>query len=297
MKAAPFDYVQPTELDEVCRHLAAAGDDARIIAGGQSLVPMMAMRLARPELLVDINRVAALQGAAVEGRDLVIGAGSRQRWAETSELVFENCPLLIKALRHVGHLQTRNRGTMGGSLAHADPAAEIPLAAVTLAGRMRLVTASSERRLAADDFFDAAMITALGEDECLADLSLPIWQEPTIGTAFTEISMRRGDFALVAAAAQLALDEAGICRRAAVGIGGVASRPLRLDDLAARLLGTRLDRDAVVEAAASIVGVIDPQDDVHATAAYRRRVAPRLLTRTILEAADEARAKLDGGPA
>jgi len=164
MKAAPFEYVQAASLEEVCGHLARAGDEAQILAGGQSLVPMMALRLARPGLLIDINQVAGLSGIECGERSLAIKACTRQRAAELSDTVRRACPLLAKALGHVGHLQTRNRGTVGGSLAQADPAAEIPLVAVTLAAGVSLQSARTERRLAAADVITGPLTTARADE-------------------------------------------------------------------------------------------------------------------------------------
>lgn len=288
MKAAPFEYAEATSLEEVCAHLADAGDEAQIIAGGQSLVPMMALRLARPGLLVDINKAADLSGIERRAGGLAIKACTRQRVAELSAEVRDGCPLLARALSHIGHLQTRNRGTVGGSLAHADPAAEIPLVAVTLGASLDLHSAGGERRMAAADFLTGSMTTARADDECLREMEFPGWDEDRLGTAFAEVSMRQGDFALLAVAAQVALDGAGRCRRAAVGVAGAADRPLALDPVAAALIGGDLSDDEISEAAALSGALISPGSDMHADAAYRRRLAPKLIARALREAAADA---------
>lgn len=290
MKAAAFDYVKAQSLDEVCRVLAAAGDGAehKIIAGGQTLVPLMAMRLARPTLLVDINDIEALQGIAVDADVLVIGAGTRQRAVERSEHAAGALPLLAKALGFVGHQQTRNRGTIGGSLVHGDPAAEIPLVAIALGASLQAHSAAGTKSYAASDFFNGPMITALGADECLVEIRFPIWPGARIGTGFQEVASRQGDFAIVAACAQVQLDETGNCTRIAVSIGGVAGTPVRLAGLEQALLGSTLDPAAVEAASGEVEGEIEPDTDLHASAGYRRRVAGVLVGRAIEQALAEA---------
>jgi len=296
MKSAPFDYYRARTVDEVCRVLAESDGEARIIAGGQSLVPLMATRLARPDRLVDINAVDELDGIARDGDALVIGAMTRQRTAERDPLVAAHCPLLARALCHVGHVQTRNRGTVGGSLCQADPAAEIPLAAVTLEATLHLASRRGPRRVAAGDFATAALTTVCADDECLTAVSFPVWTETAVGCAFHEVSMRHGDFAMVAAAAQLALDADGRCRRLRLGLGGVAATAVAIPAVADALVGTGLTEADIAAAVPAIDQGIDPDDDVHASAGYRRRVARRLAARAIADAADEARARLEAGP-
>ncbi len=290
MKAAAFEYVKARSVEEVCQVLAAPADgaDHKIIAGGQTLVPLMAMRLARPTLLVDINDIEALQAIAVEGDALVIGAGARQRTAELSASVARAAPLLAKALGFVGHQQIRNRGTIGGSLVHGDPSAEIPLAALVLDARFLARSLRGTRTYAASGFFEGPMMTALGADECLVEIRFPIWPGERIGTAFQEVASRRGDFAIVSACAQLQLDAAGRCARIAVGIGGAASTPVRPAGLEQTLLGSTLDAASVGAALHRIEEALEPDSDLHASAAYRRRVAGVLLGRTIEQARAEA---------
>lgn len=289
MKAAEFDYVVPESVAETCRLLADAQAEAKLIAGGQSLVPLMAMRLVRPRLLIDINRIGELAGIVADRDALRIGAMTRQADALADPVIRRDVPLLAKALAFVGHDQTRNRGTIGGSLAHADPAAEICLVAATLGAELVARSTAGERRLAARDFFESALTTALAAEECLAAACFPLWRDAgAIGTGFQEVSLRQGDFALVAAAAQLVLDGDGRCRRIALGIGGAGPRPIALDAAAARLHGTRLGAADIAEAAALADAALEPMSDLHASAAYRRRVARALLTRVIAEAQAEA---------
>src|SRR5664279_6058249 len=228
MKPAPFDYVRPGSLAEACE-LLAGDDDARLIAGGQTLVPMLAMRLARPAKLIDILRLPELAGIREEPGFVTVGATTRQAQAERDPVIRASVPMLARVLPFVGHPPTRNRGTIGGSIANADPAAEIPLVAVTLGADIMLATPDGPKSRAANVFFLGAMVTSIGQGECVSSIRFPVWPHKRTGTGFFEISARRSDFAFVAAAAQVALDEAGRCIEAALGLGGVADRPLRLD--------------------------------------------------------------------
>lgn len=280
MKAAPFEYVRAHSVEEAC---AALGDDAMIIAGGQTLVPLMAMRLARPSLLIDINDIAALRGIAGENNAVAIKSCTRQADALTSSVVRERLPLLAKALPFVGHIQTRNRGTVGGSIALGDPSAEIPLVAVALGAKIELRGAKASREIAAEEFFRSAMQTAREANECLTEIIFPVWQG-RVGVGFQEVAERQGDFAVVSACAQLEFDAGGVCRRAAVAVGGASPTPRRVPEAEKILVGSKLDDKAAREAASRVAAVLDPTTDGHATAEYRRRVAPALVERAIKEA-------------
>jgi CO/xanthine dehydrogenase FAD-binding subunit len=288
MKAAAFDYLRVASVDEACALLARHGPDARLIAGGQSLVPMMAMRLVRPTVLVDIQRIASLQGWRVEQSFLCIGACVRQKVIEREANICEAVPLLRKAIRWIGHVQTRNRGTVGGSLAHADPSAELPLVAATLGAQFIVRSSRGERMIASEAFFTGPMSTALQCDECLVEVRLPIWPTRRLGTSFEEVAIRHGDFALVAAAAQVALNANGLCERIAIGIGGAAPSPIACPDLASQFVGKRLDDAAMQSIADSIAQRLDPMSDLHASAAYRRHLAHTLTLVTLRAAHDEA---------
>jgi CO/xanthine dehydrogenase FAD-binding subunit len=290
MKAAEFDYARAGTVEEVCRLLDRAAGDGKIIAGGQTLVPLLAMRLARPSLVIDINRIDALRGIAETGDGVVIKAMTPQADALADDVVQRRLPLLAKALRLVGHPQTRNRGTIGGSLANADPAAEICLVARTLDAEIAARSSRGARQIAMADFCVSAMTTALASEECLTEIRFPAWKaEGRIGTGFAEMSVRQSDFALVAAACQLALDKDGVCRRIALGIGGAEPVPLRASAAEARLTGTRLDSGDVEKAMDEMQAILSPLADVHASADYRRRVAGALAARAIAQARDEAR--------
>jgi CO/xanthine dehydrogenase FAD-binding subunit len=289
MKAADFDYARADDVSEVCRLLASAGGDGKIIAGGQTLVPLLAMRLARPSLLVDINAVDELQGIEAEGDGVVVRACTRQAAALADGTIRRRVPLLAKALHFVGHVQTRNRGTVGGSLANADPAAEIGIATTALGAVLSARSAGGERKIAVEDFFAGAMTTALSPEECLTAIRYPVWQEAgRIGTGFQEVSARRSDFALVAAAAQVLLDEGGVCRRATLAVGGMGGSPARLKEAAERLVGTPLSEDDAAAAAEIAAASLEPESDLHASADYRRRVAGALIARAVAEARAEA---------
>jgi len=244
------------------------------------------MRLARPSLLIDIADVEELRFIRVDHDTLRIGAATRQVDAERSPLVRERLPLLAKALRWVGHPQTRNRGTIGGSIAAADPSAEIPLVAVTLDAQALARSKSGDAELSLGDFFRGPMMTALAPDQCLVELRFPLWPG-RVGCGFQEVSARASDFALVAAAAQVTLDDDGACTRVAAALGGVGAVPIRVQAPDA-LVGRRLDPATVEHALAGLADEIAPEDDPHASADYRRRVARTLLARALLEAHEGA---------
>ena len=286
MKAAAFDYLRADSLDHACRLLAGAGDrEYKVIAGGQTLVPLMAMRMARPDVLVDINGIAGLDGIGDRGDVVAIGAMTRQRAVERSEVVAARLPLLAQAIRHVGHQQTRNRGTVGGSIVHGDPAAEIPLVAVTLDASLVLRDLGGAREIGIDGFFEAAMMTGIAPDQILTEIRFPAWDHPRVGAGFVETASREGDFAIVAAAAQIALAPDGAVERAAIGVGGVAAAPVRLREAEAALAGGPADSGRTAAALERLDDFISPESDVHATAAYRARVARRLTARAVALAA------------
>jgi CO/xanthine dehydrogenase FAD-binding subunit len=290
MKAAPFDYVRAADLAQALAVLARHGGDAKPIAGGQSLVPMMALRLARPAVLVDIHRLDELRAVEPRPGRVRMGACVRQRTLEDAADLDAAVPLLRRALRWVGHAQTRNRGTVGGSLAHADPSAELPLAACVLGARITMRReGAAERVVDAADFFQAPMVTAVGETECLTAIDWPVWAGPGVGAAFEETAIRHGDFAIASAACQLQLDAEGTCRRAALGAGGVAGTPLAFPALADWLVGRRVDAALARAVGQEAARRCDPGSDLHADAAYRRHLCGVLVERVIDQAAAAAR--------
>jgi CO/xanthine dehydrogenase FAD-binding subunit len=288
MKAAPFDFARARSVEEACALLAAHGGDAKLIAGGQSLVPMMAMRLARPAFLVDINDAADLQVVVDAGTAITIGAAVRQRSIERDAALARRLPLLRKALAWVGHAQTRNRGTIGGSIVHADPSAELPLAACLLDATLVLRDSAGVQELPAREFMLAPMVTAIAPEQCLAAIRFPVWSEARTGCAFDEVSLRKGDFALVGAAAQVALDAQGKCVRAALGTSS-APIPQAHTEIAQRLVGTTLDDAAIADVAAAVARAVEPDADLHASAEYRRHLAGVLAKRVLVAARDDAR--------
>lgn len=285
MKPAPFDYVRPDSLGEACAILAS-DEDTRIIAGGQTLVPMLAMRLARPARLVDILRLKELHGISTEENAIVIGAVTRQVEVERSEIIRRSLPLLAKALPWVGHPPTRNRGTVGGSIANADPSAEIPLVAITLGAEIEIANPSNRTRMPADEFFIGPMLTAVIPGDCVCAVRLPLWTQARVGTGFHEVSARRSDFAFVAAAAQVALDQVGRCIAATLGLGGVGDRAIRID--VAPLVGNVPTREAITDIVRAATKALDASSDLHASADYRRRLAATLGIRALDDAFAEA---------
>jgi CO/xanthine dehydrogenase FAD-binding subunit len=288
MKPAPFRYIRPQSVAEVCAILAA-DEDARVIAGGQTLVPMLAMRLARPSTLVDILRLPELHGIRRENGAIVIGAATRQAEAERSAAVANDVPLLSAVLPWVGHPPTRNRGTVGGSLANADPSAEIPLVAVTLDAEILVADDTGPISLSADDFFIGPMLTTVPATGCLTGVRFPVWSEGHVGVGFHEICARRSDFAFVSAAVQVACDADGRCLKVALGIGGAGDRPVKLDLSA--LVGIRPEAAAVTEAVNAAAQGLEATSDLHASADYRRRVAAVLGVRALSDALAQAHIK------
>lgn len=287
MKAAPFEYHRATSIDEACR-LIAADDDARIIAGGQTLIPMMALRLARPTRLVDIMRIPDLSGIRDDGATIRIGATTRQVEVERSKVVASKLPLLAAAMPWVGHAPTRSRGTVGGSVANADPAAEIALVLATLGGSVRLRAGTDVQNLSAKDFFVGPMVTAAAPTACLIEVGMPTWSERRVGVGFGEIASRRSDFAYAAAAAQVALDAGGRCTRCAIGIGGATPVPTSLEIAAKALVGSRLETDAITDAVAAAMANLEYMSDSHASPGYRKRAASALAVKALSEARDQA---------
>ena len=283
MKAAPFAYCRPSSLDEVCAALSA-DENARVIAGGQTLVPLMAMRLSRPSLLVDIARLQELAFARDEPGAIRIGAATRQCVVERDPLVTSRLPLLAQVMPWIGHAATRARGTVGGSLANADPAAEISLVAVTLDVTITCRAGEETSDIAAADYFIGPMITALPMGACLTSVKFPVWPDARIGVGFHEVNARRSDFAFASAAAQIALEQDGACRRIAIGIGAISDFPLRLDSAEQALIGTRLTEVAVRAAVRDALAAVETASDLHASASYRRRAAETLATRAIMDA-------------
>ncbi|TAJ98495.1 xanthine dehydrogenase family protein subunit M [bacterium] len=284
MKPAPFEYLAPLELEETLELLQRYGEDAKVLAGGQSLMPLMNLRLARPKVIIDINRLSRLSSiSAAANGGLVIGALTRQRAIERAAMVKERNPLLAATMPLIGHFQIRNRGTVGGSLAHADPAAELPAVSAVLGAEFVLQSARRERVVQAEDFFVDTMTTAIQPDELLTEIRLPGWR-PGLGWAIDELSRRRGDFAMVGVAVLVQMDGSEACQDARVALFGVGGKPVRMPRAEGMLRGKALDQKTLLEIARSVSDELDPDSDVHASAEYRREVGG-VLTRRALERA------------
>jgi CO/xanthine dehydrogenase FAD-binding subunit len=280
MKPAAFEYVVADSVEAAVAALAAG--DAKIIAGGQSLVPMLNFRLLRPATLVDINRIPGLAFIRDNGEAITVGALTRHHQLETSPVIAQHFPVLTEAMTHVAHLAIRNRGTIGGSLSHADPAAELPMMAVLLDAELRLVSASGTRTVASRDFFLDALTVDLAEGELLTEITLPKLP-PHTGWGFEEVSRRSGDFALAAAAVTLTITD-GVIGRVRIVMTGVAPTARRASDAEAMLIGSRLDQGVGDDVIDAIRAVAEPDTDLHASADYRRHLVGVLGRKALLAA-------------
>ena len=281
MKPPPFSYHRPQSVPEALECLATL-DDPKVLAGGQSLMPMMNYRYVMPANIVDINRVPELSGVRSDGGALVIGAMTRQRDLELSPVVREHCPLLYEALRNVGHVQTRNRGTIGGSLSHLDPAAEMPAVLLAHDATLRVARKGGTREVAMADWAQGYMTPNLAPDELLTEIVLTPWPAGH-GCGFVEFARRHGDFAMAGAAALLALAGDGTIDRAAIALTGVDVGPVRLSEAEAMLAGKPAGEELFASAAAT-ASAVPGLDDVHASKEYRRKLAV-VMTRRALHAA------------
>jgi carbon-monoxide dehydrogenase medium subunit len=288
VKPAPFRYVAAESLGQALNAKVAGGDEARFLAGGQSLVPAMNFRLARPTLLIDVNPLRELDFVRVAGDGSVrIGALTRHRTLERDPLVAQHAPLVAEAVRQVAHPQIRNRGTLGGNLAHADPASELPAVMLALGARFRARSARGERWIDAHAFFRGPLATALGPEEMLVEIAIPPLA-PRSGTCFLEVARRRGDYALVGVAAVVTLGPDGTCTAAGLALCGAGATPVRATKGAAALVERRAGAREIADAAAAAAGEIDPPANVHATAAFRRHLAGVLTRRAVTTAAERA---------
>lgn len=290
MKPAAFDYFAPESLDEALALLAKHSERAKLLAGGQSFVPMANFRVLRPEVVIDLNRIAALGFIAERDGGVAIGAMTRHRAVERSELVRARCPLIARAVPCIGHAVIRNRGTIGGSLSHADPAAEWPVVAIALGATMVARSPRGERLIAAADFFVGLLTTALAEDEILTEIRFPRSPERA-GAEFLEISRRHGDFALVSVGAQVALSASGALEEIRLALGGVGPFPFDASVLAKRLVGSKPQESDLDALGKEVAKSIDPTGDLHASADYRREVAAVLVVRALRAALARAKAK------
>jgi carbon-monoxide dehydrogenase medium subunit len=283
MKLPPFEYACPTELSEAVALLAARNGDAKLLAGGQSLVPMLAFRLAAPALLVDLRKLPELRKIDISAKGVALG--SMVRWCDilADARLLTAHPLLLAAVAHVAHYQIRNRGTIGGSIAHADPAAEMPGIAVTCEADFATVGTAGARVIKAADFFVGPLMTVLEPDEIIVEIRLPAWPAQR-RWGFQEFARRRGDFAMAAAAVWYDQDEGGSARNAHVGAIGVGDRPQRLTAVEAVLNGRMIDDATIAQAEAAASAAVDPQTDIHASADYRRALVGTMVERALKSA-------------
>ena len=287
MKPAPFTYAAPSTIDEAIALLVAYGDTAKLLAGGQSLMPMMNLRLARPQYIVDLNRVAGLDYIQEHDGALVVGAMTRQRSLERMPTVRQHYPLLYEATALIGHVAIRNRGTVGGSIAHADPAAELPAVLLVHGGSVRIQGPRGTHQMAADQLFRTYLTTALEPDEILTAVHFPRWPAGT-GWCFLEESRRHGDFAMVGVAVLLTLDAARRCTHVAVGLCGVGDRPHKVAAAPGLLLGHPLEEARLRDVADAAASEIEPDSDLHASAEFRRHLSAVLTQRALRTAAARA---------
>lgn len=284
MKPAPFDYVAPATIDEACQILADAGGGATVLAGGQTLMPLLNLRMSQPFILVDINRISKLTGISRVDGGTRIGPVTRQCDIITSDALARDLPVLVQAVRHVGHHQTRNRGTVGGSISLGEPAAELPATSVALGATIEIRSTRGTRTVPASEFYVGPYMTVLEPDELVTAIVFPDWPDGHV-MLFCEVAQRPGDFALVGLVGALVVDGGKIVR-AGIGWFGMGPTPIKARQAEAALLGrslTDIDPQAIAELA---IADTAPFDDHHASAEYRRTVGKRIFARTLREALD-----------
>jgi carbon-monoxide dehydrogenase medium subunit len=287
VKPAPFEYVRPGSLPEALAALARHGPAGRILAGGQSLVPMMNLRLVKPAVLIDINRVPGLADIRVDGAELVIGALARHAALLASELVAKHCPLMVEAYRCVAHGPIRNRGTLGGNISHADPASEMPAVLAACEARIGVRSAKGTRTIPATEFFTGALATALAEGEMVTEIRIPI-AKPGQGAAWREVANRQGDFAMAGVAAVVSV-AGGKCTQASVAVAGMERPGVRLPAVEKQLVGTVLDAAAIAAAGRMEADVVRPSGSYHADPVYKRELVETLTTLALAAARERAR--------
>jgi len=286
MKLPPFDYACPKTLSEAVALLASHDGEAKPLAGGQSLVPMMAFRVAAPALLVDLRKLEELRRITIADDGVTLGAMVRWRDILDDARLRTAHPLLVAAVEHVAHYQIRNRGTVGGSIAHADPAAEMPGIAVACEAQIVVVGKAGERSIAAENFFEGPLMTALKADEIITEIRFPAWPAQR-RWGFREFSRRRGDFAMAAAAVFYDVDDTGKAHNTHIGAIGVGDRPVRLTDAEAEVNGTVVDVAVSERAGRAASASVDPQSDIHVSGAYRKSLIGTMVERALQSAADQ----------
>ncbi|MDQ6596592.1 xanthine dehydrogenase family protein subunit M [Bacillus salipaludis] len=287
MKPAKFNYLRPSSIEEAVQYLSEYGEDAKIISGGQSLIPLLNMRLSTPKYLIDLGRAEGLGYIREDGEFLVIGALTKHCEIEKSELVKEKCPLLSEAIRWVGHAQIRNRGTVGGSIAHGDPSAELPCVITALRGEIVIADANGEEVFCPEEFFLTYMLTSLQPDQLVKEVRFPI-TKPSSGSAFVEVARRHGDFGLVEVAAVVDLDADSRFLSVNLAIGGVNSVPTPLEDVEKLLIGKEASEEIYEEAGNLTMEIVEPESDLHGTAEYRRELSGTIVIRALKQATERA---------
>ncbi|HWO95442.1 MAG TPA: xanthine dehydrogenase family protein subunit M [Bacillus sp. (in: firmicutes)] len=287
MKPATFNYLQPSSMEEALQYLSEYGEDAKVLSGGQSLIPLLNMRLSTPKYLIDLGRVEGLSYIQEEGEFLAIGALTKHIEIEKSKLIKEKCPVLSEAIQWVGHVQIRNRGTVGGSIAHGDPSAELPCVISALRGEIVIADANGEEVLSPEEFFLTYMLTSLQPDQLVKEVRFPIIK-PSSGSAFVEVARRHGDFGLVEVAAVVDLGEDGRFLDVKLAIGGVNSVPTPLEDVEELLIGKEPSEDIYKEASNLTMEIVEPESDLHGTAEYRRELSGTMVIRALKQATDRA---------
>jgi CO/xanthine dehydrogenase FAD-binding subunit len=283
MKPAPFEYFDPMTKEEVFKLLDELADDAKLLAGGQSLLPMMNYRLARPMYLIDINKIRGMDYIREENGQIYIGALTRERSIEESELIKSKIPILVEAASSIGFLPIRNKGTIGGSIAHADPSAELCLMMQILEAQIKVESSQDSRWINAEDFFLTYLTTALQPNEMITEIKIPI---PPAGTvrSFQSFSWRQGDFAIVSVAIMLAINNGGMCENAKIGLGGVNPTPIRAMDAEGTLKGEKIGEKLIDAAASQAAEAADPDYDIHSSAEYKREMARVFTKKGLIQA-------------
>lgn len=293
MKPPPFHYEAPESIEEVLSLLAQHGDEAKLLAGGQSLMPLLNFRLARPKVLIDLNWVRELDYMREDAGQIVIGAMTRQREVEMSDWLRGEMSALPEIIRHVGHVTIRNRGTVGGSLAHADPAAELPMLSATFSAEFTLVGSKSLRIVPASEFFIGPLSSALDPTEILKEVRIPSLVKGA-GVAVEELAQRSGDFAIVAALAAVHCDDDGRCDHAWLGVSGAHFTPMKALEAEQVMVGEQLTDELIADVSNLVASQVDPQNDVHADADYRRDMIRVYVGRAIAKAVKRQR-QVDSG--
>jgi aerobic carbon-monoxide dehydrogenase medium subunit len=287
MIPASFDYIAPQSLAEAVRALADHGEEAKLLAGGHSLLPLMKLRLAHPKVVIDLGRIRSLRGISQEKDKIVIGALTTHYQLESSPLLQQKCPLLSQTARSIGDVQVRNRGTVGGSLTHADPAADLPAAVLALAGELKLTGAKGDRWLGAEEFFLGPLTTAIEPGEILTEIRVPA-APPRCGSAYLKMAQQASGFAIVGVAVWLRLDKNRVLEDIGVGVTGLDAKPFRAQAVEESLRGNKLGPRLIEEGAAKVAARADPLDDLHASASFRAHLARVYTERAVREAAKRA---------